>query len=321
MADEYPKNRLVYTLGETLLDMVSDGGIAFRALPGGSVLNTSVSLGRMGIDVSLISEYGYDQPGCLIHDFLHLNSVKTSFCFRYKTNKTALALAFLDNKKNAKYSFYHDYPETTPEYTLPVFCKDDILLFGSSFSVKPSRRNLVLKMLQEAVKVKMIVYYDLNIRKTINKDIDTLMPDYMNNMAVTTVVKGSDEDFCHLFGINDSVAIYEKVKPFCKILIITKGVKPLEIFTPLLHKTYSIPAIDPVSTIGAGDNFNAGFIYGLSTSGIEAANIAGISENELDRLVGCGLAFASETCLSAENYISRNFDPGLWRNYIDGYRS
>ena len=70
MPDNHPNDRKVYALGETVLDLVSDGGYTMRVIPGGSVLNASVSLGRMGIEVHLLSEFGADKAGILLMSFL-----------------------------------------------------------------------------------------------------------------------------------------------------------------------------------------------------------------------------------------------------------
>ncbi|MFA5973078.1 MAG: carbohydrate kinase [Lentimicrobiaceae bacterium] len=310
------KSRKVYTLGETVLDIVADGGYSFQAVPGGSVLNASVSLSRMGVDVNLISEFGADKAGNLIDEFLKANAVQTGFCTRYKNHKTSIALAFLDSSKKASYSFYHDSPEKSDEILLPVFQKEDILLFGSFYSVKPNRRDLLLKVLHKAVEARSVIYYDLNIRKVHSNDFDKLMISFLDNISVATIVKGSDEDFMNLFGLSDPAAVYEKVSQHCKILILTRGSKPAQVFTPEYSRIYTVPEIEPVSTIGAGDSFNAGFIYGLVTSGISTDNIADIPVAELDRLAACGIAFATETCLSTQNYIKGNFEPDFWKKYI-----
>lgn len=305
-------------MGETLLDMVSlpqknsefgNEAYMFQAVPGGSVLNASVSLGRMGSDIQLISEFGNDKAGDLIDDFLKKNSVKTTFCSRYTNHKTSLALAFLDQSKNASYTFYHDSPDSLLKKNIPAFKQDDILLFGSFYAVKPERRTLILSVLKNAVEAKATIFYDLNIRKNHADKMGGLMSSYLNNISVATVVKGSDEDFMNLLGSTDPESVYKEISKYCKILIITNGKKPVHVLMPGFHKMYSIPEITPVSTIGAGDNFNAGFIYGLSTTGYNAGQMADIPEKEIDRMVGCGIAFSTETCLSAENYIPGNFAP------------
>jgi len=316
MPDNYPIDRKVYALGETVLDLVSDDGFHMRAVPGGSVLNASVSLGRMGVNVSLLSEFGADKAGNIIDEFLKNNNVLTDFCIRHPENKTSLALAFLDNNKNASYTFYHDSPEHLPAVNIPDFGSRDILLFGSFYAVKPNRRDFLYKIHQKALEADSVIYYDLNIRKAHSDQMDLLMPSFFKNIAITTIVKGSDEDFLNLFGFSDPAAVYEKVSSYCKILIFTNGSKPVKVFTPKFNRSYNVPEIVPVSTIGAGDNFNAGFIYGLVTSGIDTKNIAEIPFGEMDRMVACGLAFATETCLSDENYIPDKFEPYFWKRYI-----
>jgi len=309
-------SRRVFALGETVLDLILDGGFGLKAVVGGSVVNASVSLGRMGVDVQLISEFGADKAGTLIDGFLSSNGVLSNFCTRYPNHKTSLALAFLDSAKNATYTFYHDSPEKLNLVNIPVFQNSDILLFGSFYAVKPDRRNVLQNILQKAIGAKSVIYYDLNIRKAHSDQMDILMPSFLNNMAVATIVKGSDEDFMNLFGINDPASVYEKVSPYCKTLIFTNGSKPVRVFTPTFNRTYKVPEIIAVSTIGAGDNFNAGFIFGLATSGFGTNNIMDMPMYELDRMVACGLAFAAGTCLSDENYIPGKFEPDFWKKYI-----
>lgn len=316
MVDHQKNKRLIYALGETVLDLVSDGTDALKMVPGGSVLNASVSLGRMGSMVSLLSEFGTDKAGEYISNFLKKNCVDTNQCFRFPHHKTSLALAFLDEEKKASYSFYHDSPEHILEPSIPDITKEDILLFGSFYSVKPGRRDFIRSLLRKAVSAGATIYYDLNFRKDRTADLASLIPDYMENISAATIVKGSDEDFLNLFGMSDPDEIFRKVCNSGNILIITRGDKPLKVYTPAFSKTYAIPSIKPVSTIGAGDNFNAGFLYGLSETSFRAAELVNIPESAMDTMIGWGLAFATEACLSHENYISGKLEPETWKKYI-----
>ena len=45
--------RKIIGIGETILDIIFKNGQPTKALPGGSVFNTMVSLGRLGIPVHL----------------------------------------------------------------------------------------------------------------------------------------------------------------------------------------------------------------------------------------------------------------------------
>ena len=80
-------------------------------------------------------------------------------------------------------------------------------------------------------------------------------------MRLADVVRGSKEDFEYLYGLSDADAIYEKVKPFCNRFILTDGAREIRIFTPEGCETFPVQQIETVSTVGAGDNFNAGYIY------------------------------------------------------------
>ena len=71
---------------------------------------------------------------------------------------------------------------------------------------------------------------------------------------------------------------------------------------------YPVDTTDTVSTIGAGDNFNAGFIYGLLRQGITRDHLdRGLTQQQWDGLIADALAFAAESCKSIYNYISVDF--------------
>jgi fructokinase len=103
----------------------------------------------------------------------------------------------------------------------------------------------------------------------------------------------------------DSEKIYERVKEVgCHCLIITKGEKGAELFSgkTMLHT----PTIETevVSTIGAGDAFNAGIICGIIRKGYHVDDLVDIKKYEWAEIVDLGITFASDVCRSYDNYIS-----------------
>jgi fructokinase len=68
-----------------------------------------------------------------------------------------------------------------------------------------------------------------------------------------------------------------------------------------------VKKITPVSTIGAGDNFNAGMIAAIYKNNITRDELAKMGEEKWGRIVSAGVDFASDVCLSYENYISADF--------------
>ena len=110
-----------------------------------------------------------------------------------------------------------------------------------------------------------------------------------------------------MYELTDAEKIYKnKVSFYCPNFIYTAGKKPYST-TDFIHQSYQPPAINPVSTIGAGDNFNAGIIYGLLKENITLNELYDLSEEKWDRLINYAMLFSSEVCKDYSNYISRSF--------------
>ena len=70
--------RRIFAIGETVYDIIFKGTQPVSAKPGGAMLNTAVSLGRLNLPVHFISEYGYDIVGDIINNFLNKNTLTYS---------------------------------------------------------------------------------------------------------------------------------------------------------------------------------------------------------------------------------------------------
>jgi fructokinase len=71
---------------------------------------------------------------------------------------------------------------------------------------------------------------------------------------------------------------------------------------------YPVEQTSTVSTIGAGDNFNAGFVYGLVKYGITREMLeTGISKEQWDHLVSEAQQFAANVCQSINNSVDESF--------------
>lgn len=301
----------VFALGESLIDLIYNGQMQFNAVAGGSVLNAAVSMSRAGMEVLLVSEFGNDNSGKLLAEFLATNHISTKHCSIGESRKTSLAVAFLDENKNATYTFYHDFPAEYQSATLPDFCESDYLLLGSFYSVRPDRRQVVAKIIKSAAAAGTTILFDPNIRKNHFDGSASLIESFEKNMLASSIVKGSVDDFELLFGTRTGNAIYSKVSRFCKFLIITSGDLPVQVFTPSFFIELDVPQIKPKSTIGAGDNFNAGLLYGLTQCGIDAKVLPETDATTWKTILNFACLFAANACASIENYISYDFAQAL----------
>ena len=111
--------RKVIGIGETILDILFKDEQPTAAVPGGSVFNGIISLGRMGVNVCFISETGNDKVGNIIKNFMEESHVSTEYISVFPDGKSPVSLAFLNNKSDAEYIFYKDYPKQRLDVTFP----------------------------------------------------------------------------------------------------------------------------------------------------------------------------------------------------------
>lgn len=300
--------RSVFGIGETILDIIFKEGQPYKAVPGGSVFNGLISLGRLQVPVTFISELGKDQVGDLILRFMEQNHISTQYIDRFPDGKSPISLAFLDANRNANYSFYKDYPTERLDVPFPRIEADDILIIGSYYALNPALRPRMVEFLQYARERKAIIYYDLNFRKAHAHEAIRLMPTVLENLEYADIVRGSDEDFLNLFGQQDGERVYaDHIQFYCDRLITTKGAQGVELYTSRFKQHYDSLAIEPQSTIGAGDNFNAGLIFGLLKEDVRLKDLADLTPDRWERIIRHGMDLAGEVCQSYDNYISTDF--------------
>lgn len=292
----------IFTLGEVVFDIIFKKGEPVAARPGGSMLNSSISLGRSGMPVSFIGTCGNDQTGRLISGFLKENKVGTSY-LHHQNSQSVIALAFLDNDNNATYSFYKGEkpPEEPP---LPYPGQLDIVLFGSFFSISGNTAVTATKLRDYALKNGALVIYDPNFRDSHVAELDTVRPRIEENISSAGIVRGSNEDFQVIFGTGSAEETWNlPCFSSCNALIYTRSSQGVDLITKGFSKHYDVPHITPVSTIGAGDSFNAGIIAAMYANNITRTEIAKCTENMWDIIIRRGIGFSAEVCMSYDNYI------------------
>jgi fructokinase len=298
------KNKIknIYAIGEIVFDIMFKNGQPVAARPGGSMLNSSISLGRSRLPVYFIGTCGNDKTGDLISDFLKENRVARSLLHR-ENSKSIIALAFLDENNNASYDFYkgRDTGET-PE--LPSPGEQDIILFGSFYSISAPTRDTVIKLRKLATDSGALLFYDPNFRDSHLKALHEVKPFIEENIMHSQIVRGSNEDFEIIFGTKTAEETWN-LPCFrnCKALIYTRSSEGVDLCTHTFSKHYEVPSIKPLSTIGAGDSFNAGIIAAMYENDFSNRNIGSCSIADWDRIIAKGTEFSTVVCMSYDNYI------------------
>ena len=302
--------RKVIGIGETVLDIIFKNEQPIGAYPGGSAFNALISLGRCGVDATFIGEAGHDRVGEHIIRFLRENGVNADHVNVFADSKSPISLAFLDERNDAEYIFYKDHPHDQLDFVYPDIQPDDIVLFSSFYAVNPVIRPQIVGLLEYARAHGAIIYYDVNYRSSHRNEVMKITPNYLENLEYADIVRGSREDFDVLYKMRDPAKIYTaEVSFYCKKFICTQGADTVELRADQgLKRSYPVPPTSTVSTVGAGDNFNAGFIYGLLKYGITRNDLAqGITPEQWDKVVACGMEFSADCCKSLFNYVSKEF--------------
>lgn len=291
-----------------MFDIIFRDGCPSAGVPGGSVFNSLVSLGRMNVPVQFISEIGDDPVADLTLEFMQANRMSTQYVCRCHGRRSPIALAFLDAHNDASYTFYKDYPTNRLDIDFPTLEEDDIVLLGSYYVIDPTLRHKVVELLEEARRKRAIVYYDPNFRAAHRDEAVKLTPSILENLEYADIVRGSADDFANMYQMEDADRIYrDKIAFYCPRFIYTAGGKEVRLYTRQHRQVYEVPQLSPVSTIGAGDNFNAGILFGLLRQRIRHCDLDNLSPSDWDAVIRCGLDFSAEVCMSMHNYISTEF--------------
>lgn len=300
--------RKVIGIGETILDILFRDGQPQAAVPGGSVYNAVISLGRMGQNVTFISETGNDRVGEMILANMRENGVDTANVNVFPEGKSPVSLAFLNERNDAEYIFYKDYPRQRLEVNMPEISSDDIIMIGSYFAITPVLRDKVKELLDRAHDAGAIIYYDVNFRSTHANEAIKLMPTIIENFEYADILRGSTEDFQNMFRQPDADKVYSNhVGFYCPNFICTDADGDVRLRTKHVCKDYPVTPLKAVSTIGAGDNFNAGVVYGLLKYRVRRADLAELTEADWDAIIRCGMDFSADVCKSVNNSVSKEF--------------
>ena len=131
------------------------------------------------------------------------------------------------------------------------------------------------KMLREAYEAGAHLYYELNFRASHIHEIPEIIGSIEENMRMSSVVRGSLEDFTCLYGTDDVEKIYEEhVKSHCPYFICTNGSKEIYLRTPSIEATFPVEQIEVKLALVAERKAVPGF----DSVGLEGVFAFGIHE-------------------------------------------
>lgn len=259
---------MILCAGESLIDMVPQGGL-FRPLPGGSVWNTALALGRLGAPVGYLWPISRDPFGEMLLRPLAEAGVDTGPCPR-SDRPTTLAFVTLTGGE-ARYSFYDEGSagRMLTEADLSPLSHGLSALFIGGISLVPDPCGAAIETLAaRAVSAGIPVMLDPNIRPFFVADETAHRARLDRLIAQAAVVKLSADDLAWLWpdaAPEDAARTLLDRGP--ALVLQTGGAAGAVAHTA----THRLPApairVEVADTIGAGDTFNAGMLDALHRAG------------------------------------------------------
>jgi fructokinase len=264
----------VWVCGEALIDLipVEPGSEKRNAIPGGGPANTAHALARLGIPTEFIGGLSDDEYGQRMRAEFIADGVRLTFTPEHRL-PTCLAIVSIAIDGGATYEFKIDGTATFAfeAEILPdpkTFNPDAIYIGTLATIIEPGAK--ILKDWIEKSKDCVPIIYDPNIRSAVISDRDKYQEVVKNWVALSNVVKASEDDLTWLYPDFDPLDIAHMwVKQGVKLVVITKGEDGIigvsenqEIFIPGVK-------VDVIDTVGAGDTVGAVLVEAIVEFGLD----------------------------------------------------
>lgn len=289
----------IITCGEALIDFMprttEAGASAFEPLPGGSIANVAIALGRLGAPAGFFGGLSTDMFGDLLRRHLETSQVDLSLA-PFSERPTTLAFVSLENG-SARYAFYDENSAgrmlTTND--LPELPESVGALHFGSFSLAAEPCGTAYEALMAREHTQRVISLDINVRPTLIGDRTAYLQRIGRLVAMSDIVKLSDEDYGWLEPDGDFRSTAEDwLAAGAGMVVLTRGEHGATAIT--VRGTLDVAGLPAtvVDTVGAGDTFTAGMLARLNERGLLSKEaIAALADDDLaDALVFAARAAA-----------------------------
>jgi fructokinase len=285
-------------VGEALVDLVGQrGGRTFAAHPGGSPANVALGLARLGAPVTLSTRLGRDAFGHMITTHLEASGVVVDPGPEPRGN-TSLAIATLAAGV-ASYDFRIDWDVAAmPPLPIETRC----LHTGSLATVlAPGDQAVIDLVRRERERGRVTVSYDPNVRPALLDTAERARPGIEGLVALSDVVKVSDEDLRWLYPDERDEDIAGRWLATGPVLVVvTRGGQGVYAVSRNLDIHRPAVPVELVDTVGAGDSFTSGLLDGLRRADLVGGDrrdaLATTDESTLVSILDQAAMVAAITC-------------------------
>jgi len=279
------------TLGRVSMDLFSlQIGAPFSEIKsfdtgvGGSPINIAIGSSRLGLKTAALTAVGEDMVGNFVIDFLQNEGVDTQFVTRKADARTGLAVLGIEPPDKFPLVFYRENPADVyfsieDVKAAPIESTRAVLLSGTALS-RGSARDATLYLAEVASRTETTLFMDLDVRPdqwahplAYGLNVRTVLP------AVDVII-GTEEEFYSALSPNPepimakepmNEAMHKELNQLVqamlnrhpeKVLVVKRGAQGISVFRDGDVTDVSGFPVEIVNTVGAGDAFASGLIYG-----------------------------------------------------------
>lgn len=265
-------NFSVLTLGDGLITMnpAATGPLRFvtnfSRKVGGAELNFAIGCSRLGLKSKWVSRLGKDEFGRVIYNFARGEGIDVSDVELMEGYPTSLNFKEIQEDGSGKTFYYrHQSPMLTLEpkdITKDMFEGVDVIhLTGVFLSINPKNAEIVKQVLVIAKEIGIPVSFDPNLRLKM-WTIEEARATFMEIFPYVDILLTGLDEIDLILGESSDEALIDCAKRFqINQFVIKDGANGSRVLTDGIWYEKEAFKVNPVDTVGAGDGFDAGYIY------------------------------------------------------------
>lgn len=256
----------------------------FDAMVGGSPVNVALAAARLGLATGVLTAVGEDLVGDWVLRALERAGVDTSFVVRKQGPHTSLALRAQLAPDHPLAFYRHDPADihvTVADASHLPIDRVAVVLVSADALARGAMVETAHAVLRRARASAATVYLDLDLREVNWPDLGAYAAAVGAALDEADVVLGTEEEFAALLGVDEHDAVVDAVRARVSprddgAVVLKHGVRGATLLAG--GEELHVPAyrVAEASTIGAGDAFAAGLIFGRlrSLGWVGAARLA-----------------------------------------------
>ena len=281
------------TLGRVSMDMFSlQIGAPFNEIEsfdtgvGGSPTNVAIGSSRLGLTVAALTAVGNDLVGDFVETFLKNEKVDTSFMPRKAGSRTGLAVLGIEPPDRFPLVFYRENPadihlSVDDVAAAPISDSNTLLLSGTALS-RGTCRDATIFAAEVGRDAETTVFMDLDMRPDQWSHPRAYGLNVRTILSCVDVIIGTEEEFFAALASNPDLIMANALldenmkieldklitqltdKQPETVVVLKRGADGVRVFHAGEINDISGFPVEIVNTVGAGDAFASGLIYGYS---------------------------------------------------------